>query len=617
MLAMLMVLTLVCYWPALNGEFVFDDAVNLRVLTTLADPGTQPIDIVLGNQSGRFGRPLAMLSFVIDYELSGFSAPAMKRTNLLAHLLCGVVLFAFARRLWRLLPNPGSADTFALLTTALWLLHPMQVSTVMYVVQRMAILSALFVLLGCYAYLRARTLQQSGHLRQGLGWLAIALLVCWPAAVFSKENGILLITFLAVLEWGLFQAGATVREKRAFQGLYLVCLVLPALAAGALIWGQHEQWLNYHYRDFSLYERLLTAPRALFYYLGASVLPLPGSLGFFHDDFLPSRSLTAPLSTLASMFGVGALLMTAWWLCCHPLRKIYLCAVAFFVLGHSLEISIFPLELIFEHRNYLPLTGVALAVAALVMAVTARSQSRLGLAAAMLLLMVLIAMSSWRADVWQSGSRIAEHGYLMHPRSSRAATAYASAAMSRGELGGAFDVMIPAYLASGQKDIGLWLQLVEASCASGAEISDQRIYHINQSPQLLDVRYQATILEALRSTYTRTACNTLPLATLIDNYAQALLNDARFQRRRDNWAASVRFHMSELLQTLERTDAAIAIAEPMAKTRFVYLGLSLARAYRRQQAGAEFEALYQHLLTQRSAAAFPDDLEAEFAALRE
>jgi hypothetical protein len=97
--------------------------------------------------AGPFGRPLPQLSFALNYYFSGFSPFAFKLSNLAIHCLCGVVVFCLASRVSAAIALKGAQTSdpkMALVVTALWLLHPIQLLPVLHVVQRMTSLSAFF-----------------------------------------------------------------------------------------------------------------------------------------------------------------------------------------------------------------------------------------------------------------------------------------------------------------------------------------------------------------------------------------------------------------------------------------------------------------------------------------
>jgi hypothetical protein len=182
-------LTALVYVPGLRGPFLFDDIPNLRPLQDWLSGLTGWHEVLFGNRSGLFGRPLSMLSFILDAKLFGMAPFSFKLTNLLIHLACGALIYALLHRL--LLRDPHlhqRAALAALAISAIWLLHPLQVSTVLYIVQRMAQLSALFILLALLAYVHGREALEQGRLRSGVTWLFLAVPAATALGMLCKEK---------------------------------------------------------------------------------------------------------------------------------------------------------------------------------------------------------------------------------------------------------------------------------------------------------------------------------------------------------------------------------------------------------------------------------------------
>ena len=176
---------------------------------------------------------------------------------------------------------------------------------------------------------------------------------------------------------------------------------------------------GYEARDFTLAERLLTQLRVLWHYVFWTVLPTPWQLGFVHDDIAVSRSLLSPATTaLAGAAWVAAIAVA---LRQRRRRPWLLLGLGFFLIAHSLESGVLALELVFEHRNYLPAYGICLVVAGLLLEVQARIGGRVArlypILAYGLLLAFLLAL---RAFTWSSELRMAEAQVLHHPSSPRA-----------------------------------------------------------------------------------------------------------------------------------------------------------------------------------------------------
>jgi len=185
--------------PALGG-FYFDDMVHI-VLNPFAHPARfdwiSLSSAANSSNSGPTGRPLAMLSFAFDYLWHGSNPAAMKAINVAIHALNGFLLY---RLLLRLLPPlwPGEPRKLAWLCAALWLLHPLQVSSVLYIVQRMTLLSATLMLLGLIGYVRERQKQ-----RLATAWLYLALATA--IGMLAKENALLTPVYAFLIEVGILR----------------------------------------------------------------------------------------------------------------------------------------------------------------------------------------------------------------------------------------------------------------------------------------------------------------------------------------------------------------------------------------------------------------------------
>jgi hypothetical protein len=304
----------------------------------------------------------------------------------------------------------------------------MQVSTVLYVVQRMAQLSAMFMLAALLSFVVARIQFDEGRTRSGTLWLFVAVPVATLAAVFSKENGALTPLLCAVVELAYFRPVAPARRPGPVRLFFLLTLVLPGLLA-AILFAMHPQRLlgGYDGRLFTLGERLLSEPRALMEYIGALLLPRGPALGIYTDDFITSHGLLDPPGTLLAIVGLIALAAVAWKL--RIVAPAVFAGFYFYLAGHAMESTVIPLELYFEHRNYLPSTGLFLAAAGFLVWGLARivphtdNEQRtrrlavFGLGA----LISLLALGTFaRAGVWSSWAMLAEQGARQHPDSFRA-----------------------------------------------------------------------------------------------------------------------------------------------------------------------------------------------------
>lgn len=429
---LMLLVALLCtaaYLNGLFGSFVFDDFGNVvdnPALRALDGTGSRWLALALSSHSGPLRRPISMLSFGIDYSMFGYSPLAFKLTNLFIHLLNGALVYAIGRQLANHLtpPNRGGAsripaEHLALLAATLWLLHPLNVSGVVYVVQRMNELTALFSLLGLLCYVEGRERMLRGE--PGLPVALTGLCVFGLLAVFSKENGAMIFAYALVVEWICYRfAAPQTAHQRALKGFFVVTLALPIILFLAYI-AMHPQWLlaGYQGRDFTLQQRLLSESRVLCTYLLWILIPLPSWMGIFHDDIVTSTGLFSPLTTAVAILFLLALMGTAWRL--RHRSPGFAFAIAWFLAGHAMESTVIPLELIFEHRNYLPMTGLLLGcLCALVPILNTRVSTSAIAATSVALTLILSGLTAVRANDWGSQLRLALTEVEHHPNSSRA-----------------------------------------------------------------------------------------------------------------------------------------------------------------------------------------------------
>jgi hypothetical protein len=428
----LLLLTVAVFRPAINGPFVFDDFPNLQNLSQLEGRLDRAhIGQYLAAFNGNPGRPLAALSFVIEDSAWPTDPFPFKRDNLLWHLLAGVLVFAMCRRLARLLSSTAPhADVIALTTMAMWLLHPIQLSATMLVVQRMNILGTIFILLGLLGYLKCLRSQAWPPFCRVAG-AGASLAVSAALAILCKENGILVFAYAVVLNLTL-QRGEVAALAPPFRRLLQWGAGLPMLLLAALAIATFPQIeASYRAREFTLFERLLTQPRILFAYLREILLPRIGTQGIFHDGYVVSHGWLAPPATAVAALLLFAFLATAWRL--RSRWPLFAFAVFWFLAGHLIESTIWPLELYFEHRNYLPMMGPLFATAASMAALRPTSR-RAGWILLGCWLAMVTGLTAVNARTWGDRGTLASVWFQENPQSPRAVQMIASYQADMGDL---------------------------------------------------------------------------------------------------------------------------------------------------------------------------------------
>ena len=299
-------------------------------------------------------RPVACLSFALNYYLGGLDVFGYHLVNILIHLVSSIFLFLFiyhTLNLPSLRPRYAShAYSISLLATILWAINPIQIQAVTYIVQRMASLAGMFYIMSMYCYLRARVAEKTG------GKLLFFLLcfVSFAMAFGSKENAAMLPLSLLLYEILLIQEHGCQCLRKNIKGFLIVFGAIMLLGLIYLYYrgGNIFSFMaGYGERPFSMTQRLLTEPRIIILYISLLLYPVPSRLSIAHSIQI-STSLLDPVSTLISiLFVVGSIGILVFMARKHPLFSF---CFLFFLLNHLIESTIIPLELIFEHRNYIP-----------------------------------------------------------------------------------------------------------------------------------------------------------------------------------------------------------------------------------------------------------------------
>jgi hypothetical protein len=414
-LAALLLLTALVYRPGLDGPALLDDRHNLAPLAQVAT-GRLPLrDYLLEPGAGGLPRALPRATFWLDWQRHADAVRGYKLTNLLLHLLCAALLYALVVRVLAGMPTTLPAPVLALFVTATWLLSPLLVSTVLYVVQRMAQLAALFCLLSLYCYVVARQARQAGLRITAFAVAGLSAVL----AMLSKQNAVVLLPMLWLTEH--FVLRGPFDSPRA-RHLLLGVMAAGLIAFGMTVWWQPEWLLEaYAARDFTPWQRLLTQPRALLDYAGNLLLwPLARPMGPFHDDLVASTGALSPPMTAPAL---AVLVAAVVFILRTRAARLATCALGlgWFLAAHAVESSVFGLELYFEHRNYLPAVGLFLGVAGVADVLYQRARRRILVPALMLVLVLAsAALTALRVDLWRSELTLYTAAVRQHPGSARA-----------------------------------------------------------------------------------------------------------------------------------------------------------------------------------------------------
>ncbi len=340
------------YSNSFHGDWHFDDYANIvynQYIQMNSFSWTEIKHCIYGVEHVNPSRPLSFLSFALNYKLDGMDVFGFHVFNFIIHYLAAVFLFLFVLNMLRLplIKNKYEhiAYPVALLATFFWALNPVWVTSVTYIVQRMASMAGLFYITSMYFYLKARTSEKFSH---GM-ILYILCAIAGLASVLTKENTVMLP--VSILLFDLFLIQGFTKENIKKTAKFLILPVLFIIIIG-FIYTDFSKILNdYKLRDFTLGERLLTEPRVILFYLSLLFYPINSRLTLLYDMEV-SRSLTQPWTTVPSILLI--LLMIGFAFYIARKRPLISFCIIFYFLNHMIEGSVFSLELIYEHRNYLP-----------------------------------------------------------------------------------------------------------------------------------------------------------------------------------------------------------------------------------------------------------------------
>lgn len=346
------------YWNSLDGSWQFDDLPNITDnsrlhLDELSWTGIKGALFSDQRNPDSLYRPFSCISFALNYYVGGLDVFGYHLVNILIHLFSSIFLFLF---IYHTLNLPSFRNRYAsksyavaVLATMLWSINPIQTQAVTYIVQRMASLAGMFYIMGMYFYLKFRRAVRRGD-------RILFMILCFLAFVMafgSKENAVMLPISILLYEMLFFHKETGQISKKNIKILFVVSGSLIFL--GLIFWSLESDAFSflsgYHNRPFSLVQRLLTESRIIIFYLSLLVYPMLDRLSIAHS-FQISTSLFHPISTfLAILFIAVSIAFLIYKAREFPLFSF---CYLFFFINHFIESSIFPLELIYEHRNYIP-----------------------------------------------------------------------------------------------------------------------------------------------------------------------------------------------------------------------------------------------------------------------
>ena len=431
--ALILFVGFAAYSNSFEGIFVFDDEPaiaqnpSLRSLWPLAATLSAPRDTTLA------GRPVASLTFALDYAFSGGSLLGFHATNLAIHLIAALLVFGITHRTL-LVPSlrdefgsaaPGLAGIVALLFVA----HPLQTGSVTYLVQRVESLMGLFYLATLYGAIRA--LDAMGRSR-GV-WMTVAIFFC-ALGMGTKE--VMVTAPLMVMLWDRQFAPARPPGRRFFYaGLAATWIILAILAAD----GPRASSVGFSFADWPWWRYLMTQAQVLVHYLRLAIYPTPLVLDYEWP----------PAGSVAEVSWPGLLVLALLAATVRGLAKksppAFAGAWCFLILTPTSSVLPIVTEVAAEHRMYLPLAGLmALLVVGLfttgrrvagMPAFTGMHSLRFGGLIATAAAVILLARMTYdRNAFYQDYDRIWSDTIARRPDNARARNNYATSLLAKGRF---------------------------------------------------------------------------------------------------------------------------------------------------------------------------------------
>ncbi len=410
------VLVLAIYSNTLNAPYYFDDGrsigqnPHIRLTELTFEKLTQAaFESICPN------RPIANISFALNYYFDQYNVVGYHVVNILIHIVNGILLYFLIKttlRIPSLRSKYKSYSSIAFFTTLMWLVHPIQTESVTYIVQRMASMATMFYVLSFLLYIKGR-LANEGKKR----WLYFTgCAVSWILALGTKEISATLPFFVLLYEWYFFQGLSKSWLRRNFAyiigTLILISIVILLYIGSSPLEGILS---GYTHRGFTLTERVLTQFRVIIYYITLLAYPHPGRLNLLHG-FELSHSLIDPVTTLVSMGAIlGSLGLAFYMAKKEPLISF---SILWFFGNLAIESSFLALEIIFEHRTYLPSMFFFLIIIILVYKYIGRDLLKVGLLSTTML--VLCLWTYERNGTWSDPVEFWDDAVRKSPHSARA-----------------------------------------------------------------------------------------------------------------------------------------------------------------------------------------------------
>lgn len=428
----IIILVSIAYSNTLNVPWVLDDPPNITQNTPLHINNLMPSTLwqtffAKPFDFGELYRPIPCFTFALNWYFGQNIPFDYHVTNIIIHIITAILLYKTILLLFQtptvsVQKHNVNIKAIALLTTLMWALHPIQIQGVTYIVQRMTSMAALFYLAAIYSYLKARLSNSLINKRKHL-LLTFLFFIC---AILSKENAALLPLSVLLVEFILFPSSGDIFSKKikTFIAFFSLCVLFFSI----YYFFSHDFYDNFFdkhgTRPFSLYERLISQASIVVLYLSLLFYPHHNRFSISHD-FEIYTSLFQSGSNAFAFLLIFFLIFIGFF--CRKKIPLLSFAILFYFINHAIESTIIPLEMVFEHRNYLPSMFIFLPIAYCLLTVFGKIRIanvliKLCLISIIISIPIIFLINTYqRNEVWISTESLWQDAYHKAPNNSRPA----------------------------------------------------------------------------------------------------------------------------------------------------------------------------------------------------
>jgi tetratricopeptide (TPR) repeat protein len=441
-----------CYMNSVNGTWAMDD--------TVVNKHVEMADLL--EMTGF--RKVTYFSFLLNSLVAPLTPASFRIINILIHIINSLLVYMLAFRLVGTMFSNGESGAWkhngdsgqperderafyaALLSGIVFALHPININAVAYIVQRMASLSTLFVLVSLHCYISAT--RAAGITKTAVLYVCSGLFII--VGIFAKENAVMTIPLILLCDYLLLSRGSRASFLRRVSIITVIGVIAMGLAYYLLELEYAITTLTEHIYNFNApmeeagwmakdvywtpLQHILTEFRVLSRYILLILLPLPGFLVFDWWGFPVSETLTDPATTLFALLLLLSLLMLSLF----SMKRLRLLSfgILWYLIAVSLESFVaIGSDLYFEHRNYLPLTGlIAGLTGQAVISLGSRVNARSAWTSALILCLILGSLTFTRNSVWKDSVTLWSDTLAKSPSNLRAMIAMGNSYLAVSDL---------------------------------------------------------------------------------------------------------------------------------------------------------------------------------------